>query len=462
MNNKFTNKLTYKQYEKQNKRHRRIAAVLVISLGLISYKQYEIATQGLEVVYGDKKIGVVKEKEEAIELVDELEKDLSEKLDKDIKLDEGVSFKQTNLRKEELTQKTEIKENLERNATYCAIGYAIEVDGEDVAYLDTQESAKEAIDEFKDSFVNPSEEAEIKSVELLEQVNVAKREVKVEKIEDIESTVNQLKAKKNEQQIHTIEEGENFYTLSQKYETTVDNLKSLNPEIDTQVQILKAGDQVVVSPESPVLRVETSEEQVTERETEFEVVRQADDSLFQNQESVIVEGQRGLVEEQVEIKKINGEEVERKVLMETVKKEPVKQIVSVGTKEVPVTAPTGNFTVPVAGTLTSQFGQRWGRAHAGIDIGANIGETIMASDGGVVTYAQFNNGGYGNMVEISHENGFTTRYAHASALFVKSGQRVAKGEKIAAVGNTGRSTGPHLHFEIRKNDVPQDPRQYYQ
>lgn len=462
MKNKVLNKLIDQKYEKKNRLKRRIATALILSMGLISYKQYEISTHGLEVVYGDKKIGVVKEEAEAIALVDELEKDLSQKLDKDIKLEDSVSFKQTNLRKEQLTEKDDMKKNLERTATYCAIGYAIEVNGEDVAYLDTQDSAKEAIVEYKESFTNHIQQSDIKSVELVEQVSVSKREVKVDKIDDIESTVSQLKSKMEEKQTHIIEGEENYYTLSLQYGMSIDELKRLNPDKNTEVENLKAGDEVVVSAKKPVLTVETLEKETTERETDFEIVYQPDDSLFQNEERVIVKGEKGLIEEQAEVKKVNGEQIDRKVLVETVKKQPVMQIVSKGTKEVPTTKPTGQFMVPVAGHLTSSFGARWGRAHAGIDIGAGIGETIMASDGGTVTYAQFNNGGYGNMVQIDHGNGFVTRYAHASQLFVSNGQKVAKGEKIAAVGNTGRSTGPHLHFEIRKNDVPQNPAEYCQ
>lgn len=116
---------------------------------------------------------------------------------------------------------------------------------------------------------------------------------------------------------------------------------------------------------------------------------------------------------------------------------------------------------PVSGTVTSRFGSRWGSTHKGIDIGAPKGTPIKAAAGGTVTVAQYGySGGYGNYVIISHGNGVQTVYGHCNTLNVKVGQKVSQGEVIATVGNTGRSTGNHLHLEIRINGVAQNPQNY--
>ena len=112
---------------------------------------------------------------------------------------------------------------------------------------------------------------------------------------------------------------------------------------------------------------------------------------------------------------------------------------------------SSNFVWPAQGLLSSAFGWRWGRLHQGIDIAAPVGTPIWAAASGVVDYAGWNSGGYGNMVDILHSNGTITRYAHLSAIYVKQGQPVSQSQVIAAMGNTGNSTGPHLHFEIRPN-----------
>ena len=116
---------------------------------------------------------------------------------------------------------------------------------------------------------------------------------------------------------------------------------------------------------------------------------------------------------------------------------------------------------PTSGVVTSRFGSRWGSTHKGLDIGAPKGTPIKAAAGGTVTVAQYGySGGYGNYVIISHGNGIQTVYAHCNTLNVKVGQKVSQGELIATVGNTGRSTGNHLHLEIRVNGVAQNPQNY--
>ncbi|MBD2185487.1 peptidoglycan DD-metalloendopeptidase family protein [Aerosakkonema funiforme] len=106
------------------------------------------------------------------------------------------------------------------------------------------------------------------------------------------------------------------------------------------------------------------------------------------------------------------------------------------------------YNWPTRGVLTSGFGRRWGRMHKGIDIAAPTGTPIVASAPGVVVYARWNSGGYGNLVDIRHSDGSLTRYGHNSRIFVQEGQVVEQGQQIAAMGSTGYSTGPHCHFEI--------------
>lgn len=103
---------------------------------------------------------------------------------------------------------------------------------------------------------------------------------------------------------------------------------------------------------------------------------------------------------------------------------------------------------PTRGTLTSGYGWRWGRMHRGVDVAGPVGTPIVAAGSGVVETAGWNSGGYGNMVEIRHPDGSLTLYAHNSRLNVTAGQTVRQGQKIAEMGSTGYSTGPHLHFEI--------------
>ena len=127
--------------------------------------------------------------------------------------------------------------------------------------------------------------------------------------------------------------------------------------------------------------------------------------------------------------------------------------------DTPVTTPTG---WPTDGFISSGYGLRWNGAefHQGIDIAAEMGTPIVATADGVVTIAGWNAGGYGNMVDIDHGSGVSTRYGHASAVVVTAGQRVRRGQIIAYVGSTGHSTGPHLHYEVRLSGQPVNPSSY--
>ena len=122
-------------------------------------------------------------------------------------------------------------------------------------------------------------------------------------------------------------------------------------------------------------------------------------------------------------------------------------------------------TAPVAGPVGSGFGFRadpfTGRSalHMGLDFPADVGTPILAAAGGVVQLTE-THPAYGQMAEIDHGNGLVTRYAHASKLLVRSGDIVRRGQQIANVGNTGRSTGPHLHFEVLVDGVPQNPSRF--
>ena len=121
-----------------------------------------------------------------------------------------------------------------------------------------------------------------------------------------------------------------------------------------------------------------------------------------------------------------------------------------------------SLTLPVKSgyTITSRFGPRWGTTHTGTDVAAPTGTAIYAAAAGTVAFSGNQGNGYGNYIIINHENGVSTLYGHCSSLSVSTGEYVAQGQYIAAVGSTGNSTGPHLHFEIRKDGARIDPQNY--
>jgi murein DD-endopeptidase MepM/ murein hydrolase activator NlpD len=128
----------------------------------------------------------------------------------------------------------------------------------------------------------------------------------------------------------------------------------------------------------------------------------------------------------------------------------------------PIRKGSGNFIWPVNGSISSGFGMRWGRLHAGVDIVAGTGTPIRAAASGVVAFTQpeASSGGYGNYTCINHGGGISTCYAHQVRFGTTAGAHVSQGQVIGYVGNTGHSFGSHLHFEVRINGAPVDPMGY--
>lgn len=126
-----------------------------------------------------------------------------------------------------------------------------------------------------------------------------------------------------------------------------------------------------------------------------------------------------------------------------------------------------SFDAPVSGKKTSPFGSRIDPVtkkrkafHSGIDIAAPQGTPVLAAEGGIIRKTEYNKNGYGKLIVIEHAKDFSTYYGHLSRIDVNKGQQVKKGDNIGAVGSTGKSTGPHLHFEVRRSEKALDPDAY--
>lgn len=138
----------------------------------------------------------------------------------------------------------------------------------------------------------------------------------------------------------------------------------------------------------------------------------------------------------------------------------LKELENAGIERYTVESRQGEFIWPILGVrITSRIGRRWGRFHSGIDIAATIGTPVVAARDGVVSGSSFRRG-YGITVQLTHDNDSITRYAHLDAALVREGDVVVKGQLIGYSGNTGRSTGPHLHFEVQCGGIILDPEKF--
>ncbi|MEG0371328.1 MAG: M23 family metallopeptidase, partial [Clostridium sp.] len=191
----------------------------------------------------------------------------------------------------------------------------------------------------------------------------------------------------------------------------------------------------------------TSEKEVVRYKTE--VIKTS--AMKKGEKKIIKKGSNGVLQINKEFV-YKGEELrETNLNSKRVIKKPINEVVIQG---VDSTVPI--LMVPTKGVYSSYFGARWGKVHKGVDIAACVGTPVGAAEGGVVTFSG-DRGTYGKCVIIQHKSGYETLYAHNSKLVAKQGQVVYKGQVISHTGNTGRSTGPHLHFEVKKDGTAIDP-----
>lgn len=333
--------------------------------------------------------------------------------------------------------------------------YGIAVDGRVVAALHSEQDGYDALAQIEAQYKNENNETHFAN-----QVTVQQCRVKPEMIFSVEDAVKVLNGTKDALLTHVVAPGETFSSIALDYGIGTQQLLNANPGIVPE--LLQQGEKILVAAPQPLVAVESTEVITIQESIPYPVEERKDSSLYKGTRKVLTKGVRGKKEVVYEITKVNNSVTKKVPLSETILSNPTTEIVAVGTKVKPATAPTGVLSRPYYGTITARFGSRgsrWATTHTGIDYAGRTGDAIKAADGGTVTYAGWN-GSYGKMVKISHGNGLETWYAHMSSIYVKSGQKVAKGATIGALGSTGNTTGPHLHFEVRKNGVAKNPSNY--
>lgn len=252
-----------------------------------------------------------------------------------------------------------------------------------------------------------------------------------------------------EQQKYIVKVGDTIETVSYNNKLSVGEFLIANEQFNSADNLLYEGQEVTLGIIKPAFKVVEETHSVTEEVVRYETIYEDDDSLIIGTEYVKQEGSNGLIRATRKVKTVNGDVVEAVPVEEVDIIPVVDKIVVRGQKYVPNVG-TGNWYWPTATPymITSPYGWRWGKIHKGLDIaGTGRGSPIYAADNGVVITASYN-GTNGNYIYIDHNNGYISEYAHMDSLKVKQGQVVEAGQVIGTMGDSGFSTGVHLHFGI--------------
>lgn len=352
----------------------------------------------------------------------------------------------------------ELRDDLARALLKLTEAWVIEVDGEPLVAVATEKDAQAVLTGLKESFP-PAPDTVVKGVEIKEKVTVSARLVKVDKIRSVPDAVGYLLRGTDEARTYEVKSGDSLWSIARAHDLHVADLQQANPGVTERLQ---PGQKLSLIVPKPYITVVSREEKTVTEKIPFEVETVRDDKLYTYERKVRTPGQAGSKQVTYALVRENGQVKEQQVVRSTVEKEPVTQVVAVGTRK-PAVVGTGRYIWPVSrggGTITSRFGRRDGEFHEGVDIAAPTGTPVLAADSGVVVFAGWK-GGYGKCVIIEHGNGSATLYGHLSQILVREGQKVDKGKTIGLVGSTGRSTGPHLHFEVMQGGVNKDPLKYF-
>ena len=334
--------------------------------------------------------------------------------------------------------------------------YVLTVDGEVIGAHESKTALELLRQRMLEASTKSYRGGKVEFVQDVKIVPMGSEDATMMSIEEMETA---LAGNSRESVVYTVQSGDTVSGIAYKYDTSVSAIEAQNP--DLVAEKIKIGDEITVEAAVPTLSVQETVVESYTRAVGYETVKETTDDLYTTQSRVKRAGVNGEAAVVAEVVYVDGAEQNRTILEWENITEPVDEIIEVGTKQPPKKAATGKFMRPANGYISSRYGYRksMGDFHTGVDFAGPTGTPIYASDGGKVTYAGWK-GNYGYCVFVDHGNGYTTVYAHCSKLLVKVGQSVAKGETIARVGSTGRSTGPHLHFEIRVNGQHKNPLNY--
>ena len=297
-------------------------------------------------------------------------------------------------------------------------------------------------------------------IKYADTIEVVEAYLMEDELVSVDEAVDLLTKEQETQVIYKVQSGDTLSQIALNYDIPLDDLIAINDDIDDENSTIQIDQEIIITIPEPELSIVWQKEQVYTEDYEAEIQYVPNDDWYTNQQVTLQQPSSGRRKVAAVVEYKNGTEQSREILKEEIYADAVPKIIERGTKIPPT------YIKPISGgRLSSGFGGRKAPTkgastyHKGVDWATPIGTPVMASNTGTVVTAGWVSG-YGYAVYINHADGRQTRYGHLSKVLVKVGQTVTQGQKIALSGNTGRSTGPHLHFEIRINGSAVNPLKY--
>lgn len=435
-------------------------AFLTVSLAIAVFAAFNILyTTGTTLSFNGVELGIVATAAEAEAARMSVERSISEVVGYNYSLEDSqVSYSTGITNRGSVGNGQDLEAALSAQLGVVEHGYALYVDGMFVGATQTEGALEDLLDQVAAPYRNEN----TVSISFAENVQIYECDLPVDSFTNLADIALLLNSMKAGEVSYTVQKGDCWSVIAQDHDMTSKELLALNPGYD--IDKLHIGDVLLISNAVPYLTVVVTQMEYYIADIMYETEYIDDPNMWQGDTAIVSKGAYGTADTSALVTYQGATEIEREIVTQTILTEPVTQVERRGTTERPSWAPTGTFRNPTRGTLTSKFGYRtlFGQTkfHGGVDIANGVGTDIVAADGGIVTFSGWNSGGYGYLIIIDHQNGYKTYYAHCSKLLVSVGDKVHKGQHIAEMGNTGRSYGSHLHFEVRYKGERQNPLNY--
>ena len=298
------------------------------------------------------------------------------------------------------------------------------------------------------------------SMEYGDSIEVVEAYLNEDDLTPLGAAIQEVTQDEEKSDVYEVVSGDTLSEIAIKTNIPMDRLIEMNESLEDENSMIRVGDELVITVPEPKLAVVRQEEMYYEEDYEEEVIYVDNDDWYTTETKTLQEPSAGHRRVIAVVTFENDKKVNQEIVKEEITYQAVPKIVERGTKIPPT------YIKPISGgRLTSRFGRRSrptrgaSTNHKGVDWATPTGTAVFASCGGTVAKAGWGSG-YGYVVYINHPDGRQTRYGHLSKVLVSPGQTVSQGQKIALSGNTGISTGPHLHFEILINGSQVDPFAY--
>ncbi|KKM10266.1 hypothetical protein SY88_14455 [Clostridiales bacterium PH28_bin88] len=440
-----------------------VAAAVIFSMTVGSGWLWSTRANAYAVLLDGRQVAVVENRQEAEQVLQQLVEEKAASTGREVRYRGELSFRPIRAEQGEPSTPVVLREVLADKLEFVSDATGIAVNGEVKLVVADETTGRQVIEQLKEKFRPEIEGIILDKLDLEEEVTLVSREAALTEIKGADAAVETLLNGTTRVEKYTVKSGDSLWAIAKNQNMQVQGLLDANPQLTSDK--LSIGQELNLVKPDPQVHVAVSYRRTITEYIPYPIKVKNDANLWRGQQRVEQKGREGQKEVQYRVVERNGIRLSKDILSEKVLAEPVTQVVARGSKVMVASrggGGSGQLSWPLRGAITSPFGYRKSpyskktEFHTGLDIDGVTGDPVFAAESGVVTFVG-TKGNYGKRIVIDHGDGLETAYNHLSGYKVSVGDKVSRSQLIGLVGNTGRSTGSHLDFEVKVNGEFRNP-----